>query len=122
MSQRINRLEEEVRKMRQSVVGLRGVVDRSITEQTRVSTWLLSCMTQLMDASGRTYQAFDSTLIGSSRLSYKRRVKPKTGDAMSHPAKAEARGETSWISLQHNGVYYRDTKRKENNHRGHYVS
>ncbi|GJX55881.1 hypothetical protein Tco_0285778 [Tanacetum coccineum] len=32
--------------------------------------------------------------------------------AMSHPAKAEARGVTSWISLQHNGVYYRDTKRK----------
>ncbi|GKA57836.1 putative reverse transcriptase domain-containing protein [Tanacetum coccineum] len=29
---------------------------------------------------------------------------------MSHPAKAEARGGTSWISLQHNGVYYRDTK------------
>ncbi|GJZ75564.1 retrovirus-related pol polyprotein from transposon TNT 1-94, partial [Tanacetum coccineum] len=25
-----------------------------------------------------------------------------------HPAKAESRGETSWISLQHNGVYYRD--------------
>ncbi|GJW12630.1 hypothetical protein Tco_1578457 [Tanacetum coccineum] len=31
---------------------------------------------------------------------------------LSHPAKAEARGGTSWISLQHNGVYYRDTKRK----------
>ncbi|GKE55227.1 hypothetical protein Tco_1494412, partial [Tanacetum coccineum] len=44
MSQRIDRLEEEVRKMRQSV-------------------------------------AFDSTLIGSSRLSYERRVKPKTGNA-----------------------------------------
>ncbi|GJV77792.1 hypothetical protein Tco_1509376 [Tanacetum coccineum] len=42
--------------------------------------------------------------------------------SMSYPAKAEARGETSWISLQHNGVYYRDTKGKENNHRGHYVS
>ncbi|GKC67143.1 hypothetical protein Tco_1099741, partial [Tanacetum coccineum] len=25
---------------------------------------------------------------------------------LSHPAKAESRGETSWISLQHNGVYY----------------
>ncbi|GKB63926.1 RNA-directed DNA polymerase, eukaryota [Tanacetum coccineum] len=32
--------------------------------------------------------------------------------SLSHPAKAESRGETSWISLQHNGVYYRDTKRK----------
>ncbi|GKD49285.1 hypothetical protein Tco_1278261 [Tanacetum coccineum] len=31
---------------------------------------------------------------------------------MSHPAKAEARGATTWISLQHNNVYYRVTKRK----------
>ncbi|GJT40639.1 hypothetical protein Tco_0940504 [Tanacetum coccineum] len=38
MSQRIDRLEEEVRELRQSVVGLRGVVESSITEQTRVST------------------------------------------------------------------------------------
>ncbi|GJR89928.1 hypothetical protein Tco_0213939 [Tanacetum coccineum] len=53
MSQRINRLEEEVRKMRQSVVGLQGVVKSSIIEQTRVSTWMISCMRQLMDASGR---------------------------------------------------------------------
>nr|GEX67066.1 integrase, catalytic region, zinc finger, CCHC-type, peptidase aspartic, catalytic [Tanacetum cinerariifolium] len=36
MSQRIDRLEEEVHEMRQSVVGLRGVVESSITEQTRV--------------------------------------------------------------------------------------
>ncbi|GJW13945.1 hypothetical protein Tco_0018078 [Tanacetum coccineum] len=34
------------------------------------------------------------------------------GKFVSHPAKAETRGGTSWISLQHNGVYYRDTKRK----------
>ncbi|GJT16074.1 nucleotide-binding alpha-beta plait domain-containing protein [Tanacetum coccineum] len=32
---------------------------------------------------------------------------------VSHPAKAEARGVTSWISLQHNGVYYRDTKKEK---------
>ncbi|GKG01996.1 hypothetical protein Tco_0306701, partial [Tanacetum coccineum] len=86
MSQRIDRLEEEVRELRQSVVGLRGVVESSITEQTRVSTWMISCMTQLMDASGRTYQAFDSTLVGSSRLPYQRRVRPKTGDASTSTA------------------------------------
>ncbi|GJU07346.1 hypothetical protein Tco_1123776 [Tanacetum coccineum] len=74
-------LEEEVREMRQSVVGLRGVVEISITKQNKVSTWMISCMTQLMDASGRTYQAFDSTLIGSSRLSYYRRIRPRTNDA-----------------------------------------
>ncbi|GJY48159.1 hypothetical protein Tco_0438115 [Tanacetum coccineum] len=55
MSQRIDRLEEEVRELRQSVMGLRGVIESSITEQTRVSNWMISCMTQLMDASGRTY-------------------------------------------------------------------
>ncbi|GJU29484.1 hypothetical protein Tco_1173073 [Tanacetum coccineum] len=82
MSQRIKRLEEEVRELQQSVVGLRGVVESSITEQTRVFTWMISCMTQLMDASGRTYQAFDSTLIGSLRVPYQRRVRPRAGDAL----------------------------------------
>ncbi|GJW51329.1 hypothetical protein Tco_0092680 [Tanacetum coccineum] len=78
---RVLRLEEEMRELRQSVVGLRGVVESSITEQTRVSTWMISCMAQLMDASGRTYQAFNSTLVGSSWLSYQRRVRPRISDA-----------------------------------------
>ncbi|GJX66788.1 hypothetical protein Tco_0301131 [Tanacetum coccineum] len=34
----------------------------------------------------------------------------KVKRVLSHPAKAEVRGGTSWILLQHNGVYYRDTK------------
>ncbi|GKA83508.1 hypothetical protein Tco_0805103 [Tanacetum coccineum] len=80
MSKRIDRLEEEMRELRQSVVGLRGVVESSITEQTRVSTWMISCMTQLMNANGRTYQAFNSTLAGISRLSCQRRVRPMTSD------------------------------------------
>ncbi|GJU60390.1 hypothetical protein Tco_1238156 [Tanacetum coccineum] len=45
MTQRIERLEEEMRKLQQSVIGLRGVVKSSITEQTRVSTWMISCDT-----------------------------------------------------------------------------
>nr|GEV12355.1 hypothetical protein [Tanacetum cinerariifolium] len=81
MSQRIKWLEEEVRELWQGVVGLRGVVERSITKQTRVFTWMISCITQLMDASGRTYQAFDSTLFGSLRLPYQRRVRPRTSNA-----------------------------------------
>ncbi|GJR69404.1 hypothetical protein Tco_0015469, partial [Tanacetum coccineum] len=60
------RIEEDLRELRQSVVGLRGVIESSITEQTRVFTWMIRCMSQLMDAGGRTYQAFDSTLIESS--------------------------------------------------------
>ncbi|GKF68327.1 hypothetical protein Tco_0198006, partial [Tanacetum coccineum] len=59
MSQRIERIKEEVHDLRCDVVGLRGVVESFTTEQSRVSTWLISCMTQLMDAGGDTYQAFD---------------------------------------------------------------
>ncbi|GKC48141.1 hypothetical protein Tco_1065863 [Tanacetum coccineum] len=81
MSQRIKRIEEEVHDLRRDVVGLRGVVKSFTTEQSRVSTWLISYMTQLMDASGHAYQAFDSTLVGSSPLSFQMRVRPRIGDA-----------------------------------------
>ncbi|GJZ66915.1 hypothetical protein Tco_0630155 [Tanacetum coccineum] len=78
---RIARLEEEVHELRESIVGLCGVVDRSITDQSRFATWMISCMTQLMDASARTYHAFDRTLVGSSQMPYQRRTKRRTGDA-----------------------------------------
>ncbi|GJY08737.1 hypothetical protein Tco_0375791, partial [Tanacetum coccineum] len=68
MSQRIERIKEEMSDLRHDVIGLRGVVESFITEQSRVFTWLISCMTQLMDASGHPYQAFDGTLSGSSRI------------------------------------------------------
>ncbi|GKC04833.1 hypothetical protein Tco_0996443 [Tanacetum coccineum] len=55
MSQRTKRIEEEMRDLRHDVVGLRGVFESFTTEQSRVSTWLISCMTQLMDASGYPY-------------------------------------------------------------------
>ncbi|GKE20191.1 hypothetical protein Tco_1431703 [Tanacetum coccineum] len=51
--------------LRQDVRSLRGLVERSMTDQGRFSTWMVSCMTQLMEASGRTYQAFDETFRGS---------------------------------------------------------
>ncbi|GJS92606.1 hypothetical protein Tco_0799574 [Tanacetum coccineum] len=86
MLQRIERIKEEMCELRQSVVGLQGVVKSSITEHTRVSTWMISSMTRLMDASGHTYQAFYSTLVGSSRVSYQRRVRPRTGDASTSTA------------------------------------
>ncbi|GKA87886.1 hypothetical protein Tco_0809650 [Tanacetum coccineum] len=63
MSQMIERVEEEVHHLRCDVTGLRGVVESFTSEQSKVSTWLISCMTQLMDASGQTYQPFDSTLV-----------------------------------------------------------
>ncbi|GKE40592.1 hypothetical protein Tco_1463997, partial [Tanacetum coccineum] len=63
-----------------------GVIESFTTEQSRVSTWLITCMTQLMDASVHTYQPFDNTLIGSSGLSYRRLVRPKTGDSSTSAA------------------------------------
>ncbi|GKE39193.1 hypothetical protein Tco_1462598, partial [Tanacetum coccineum] len=86
MSQRIERIEEGMHKLRFDVVGLRGFVESFTTEQSRVSTWLITCMTQLMDASGLTYQAFDSTLVSSSRMPYQRRVRPRIGDASTSAA------------------------------------
>ncbi|GJU89241.1 putative ribonuclease H-like domain-containing protein [Tanacetum coccineum] len=67
--------EEEVHELQRSIVGLRGDVDRSITDQGRFTTWMVSCMTQLMDASDHTYQAFDNTLVGNSQLPYQRRTR-----------------------------------------------
>ncbi|GJR78160.1 hypothetical protein Tco_0148945 [Tanacetum coccineum] len=83
---RIERIEEEMRDLQHDDVGLRGVVESFTTEQSRVSTWLISCMTQLMDASGHTYHAFDRTLIGSSRMPYQRRLRPRAGDASTSAA------------------------------------
>ncbi|GJT83251.1 hypothetical protein Tco_1057593 [Tanacetum coccineum] len=72
---------EEVHEMRRSIMGLRGDVDRSITDHGRFTTWMVSCMNQLMDDSNRTYQTFDKTLVGSSQLPYQRRARRRTGDA-----------------------------------------
>nr|GEV65502.1 hypothetical protein [Tanacetum cinerariifolium]GEW35865.1 hypothetical protein [Tanacetum cinerariifolium] len=46
------------------IVRLHGDVNRSITDQFRFTTWMVSWITLLMDASGRTFQAFESTLVG----------------------------------------------------------
>ncbi|GKC53457.1 hypothetical protein Tco_1076202 [Tanacetum coccineum] len=61
MPQRLGRLEEEVQALCRDVGSLRGLVKRLMTDQRRFSTWMISCMAQLMDASGLTYQAFDRT-------------------------------------------------------------
>ncbi|GKD35444.1 hypothetical protein Tco_1250953 [Tanacetum coccineum] len=41
---------------------------------------------KLIDASGQTYQLFDSTLVGSSQLSFQRRVRPRIGDTSTSAA------------------------------------
>ncbi|GJY32953.1 hypothetical protein Tco_0417422 [Tanacetum coccineum] len=59
------RLEEEIQGLRQDVRSLQGLMKRPMTDQGRFSTWMVSCMMQLMKASGRTYQAFDGIFRGS---------------------------------------------------------
>ncbi|GKE69734.1 hypothetical protein Tco_1527806, partial [Tanacetum coccineum] len=79
--QRLGRLEEEVQGLRRDVGSLRGLVKRSMTDQGRFSTWMMSCMTQLMDASGLTYQAFDGSFRGSSLVAFQRRTRQRAGEA-----------------------------------------
>ncbi|GKD51881.1 hypothetical protein Tco_1280857 [Tanacetum coccineum] len=75
MPQRLGRIEEEMQGLRQDVRSLRGLVERSLTDQGRFSTWMISCMTQLMKASGQTYQAFDGTFRGISPAVFERRTR-----------------------------------------------
>ncbi|GJU21907.1 hypothetical protein Tco_1155249 [Tanacetum coccineum] len=49
--------------------------------QGRFSIWMMSCMAQLMDASGLTYQAFDGTFRGSSPAAFQRRTRQRNDEA-----------------------------------------
>ncbi|GJZ05644.1 hypothetical protein Tco_0539437 [Tanacetum coccineum] len=64
------RLKEEMQGLRRDIGSLRGLVERSMTDQGRFSTWMISSMAQLMEASGLTYQAFDGTFRGSSPTAF----------------------------------------------------
>ncbi|GJT41720.1 hypothetical protein Tco_0941585 [Tanacetum coccineum] len=75
MPQRLGRLEEEKQGIRQDVRSLWGLVKRSMTDQGRFSTWMVSCMTQLMEASEGTYEAFDGTFRGSYLVVFQRRTR-----------------------------------------------
>ncbi|GKC48501.1 hypothetical protein Tco_1071246 [Tanacetum coccineum] len=70
MPQRLRRLEEEVQGLHRDIRSLRRLMERSMTDQGRFSTWMISCMAQLMDASGLIYQAFDGTFRGSSPAAF----------------------------------------------------
>ncbi|GJY97329.1 hypothetical protein Tco_0514239 [Tanacetum coccineum] len=75
--------------LRRDVGSLRGLVERSITDQGRLSTWMMTCMTQLMDASGLTYQAFNQTFRGSSPLAFQRRTRQRTDGASTSTAQQD---------------------------------
>ncbi|GKA61824.1 hypothetical protein Tco_0761343 [Tanacetum coccineum] len=68
-------------------VTLQELSESITTDRSRFSNLVeFTCITQLMDANGHTYQAFDRTLVGSSQMPYQRRVRPKTGDASTFTA------------------------------------
>ncbi|GKC03786.1 hypothetical protein Tco_0995396, partial [Tanacetum coccineum] len=75
--------------LRRDVGSLRGLMERSITDQGRFSTWMISCMVQLMEASGQTYQAFDGTFRGSSPGTFHRRTRQRTGEASTSTAQQD---------------------------------
>ncbi|GJS33637.1 hypothetical protein Tco_0532019 [Tanacetum coccineum] len=52
----MGRLEEEIQGLRHDVRSLQGLMKRPMTDQGRFSTWMVSCMMQLMKASVRTYR------------------------------------------------------------------
>ncbi|GJT12247.1 hypothetical protein Tco_0859289 [Tanacetum coccineum] len=61
---RLGRLEEEMEGLRQDVRSLRGLWEsRYDSDQDRFSTWMISCMTQLMEATGRTYQDLAEEIV-----------------------------------------------------------
>nr|GEZ10774.1 hypothetical protein [Tanacetum cinerariifolium] len=59
------------------VGSLHGLVERLMTNPGRVSTWTTSCMTQLMEASGKTFQAFDKTFWESSPAVFERHTRQR---------------------------------------------
>ncbi|GKE63142.1 hypothetical protein Tco_1513509, partial [Tanacetum coccineum] len=86
MPQRLGRLEEEMQGLRQDVRSLRRLVERLMIDQGGFSTWMISYMTQLMEASGQTYQAFDGTFQGSSQAVFERRTRQRTDGASTSAA------------------------------------
>nr|GEY14774.1 hypothetical protein [Tanacetum cinerariifolium] len=87
--QRLGRLEEDVQGLRRDVGSLRGLMERSMTDQGRFSKWMMTCMTQLMEASGLTYQAFDGSFWGSSPATFQRWTRQRTGKASTSPAQQD---------------------------------
>ncbi|GJW53599.1 hypothetical protein Tco_0097684 [Tanacetum coccineum] len=81
--------EEEIHRLCQDVKSLCGLVERSMTDQGRFSIWMISCMTQLMEASGCTYQAFDGTFQGSYPVVFERRTRQWTDDASTSTAQQD---------------------------------
>nr|GEX38926.1 hypothetical protein [Tanacetum cinerariifolium] len=64
-------------------------IERSMTDQDRFSTWMISFMMQLMEASERTYQAFIGTFRGSFPVVFERRTRQRTDNASTSTAQQQ---------------------------------
>nr|GEX75991.1 hypothetical protein [Tanacetum cinerariifolium] len=63
--------------------------ERSMTDQDRFSTWMISCMMPLMEASECTYQAFVGTFRGSFPAVFERRTRQRTDNASTSTAQQQ---------------------------------
>ncbi|GKC37412.1 ribonuclease H-like domain-containing protein [Tanacetum coccineum] len=78
----LNYLNDPLERRRNKVDDLGPTVEENeVVNEPVMDIVKTSCMTQLMDASGRTYQAFDNTLVGISQIPYQRRTRQRTGEA-----------------------------------------
>ncbi|GJV80056.1 hypothetical protein Tco_1515926 [Tanacetum coccineum] len=64
MPQRLGRLEEEMQGLRQDVRSLCGLVERSMTDQGRFSTWMISPRCKEIDDVGEVSTIWKSRSVG----------------------------------------------------------
>nr|GEW58142.1 retrotransposon protein, putative, Ty1-copia subclass [Tanacetum cinerariifolium] len=60
----LQRLEEEVHKLRESIKEQRVLLDMMSSDQERFSSWVISRMTQLVGKSGLSFPKFDGSIVG----------------------------------------------------------
>ncbi|GKG52304.1 hypothetical protein Tco_0547179, partial [Tanacetum coccineum] len=81
MPQRMARLEEEVRRVRESLGEQRAVLDGMSRDFSRFVTWTVGRLSQLLDASGMTYTSY-----GDYQIPYQRRTRRRTDGASTSAA------------------------------------
>ncbi|GJU11424.1 hypothetical protein Tco_1133820, partial [Tanacetum coccineum] len=69
----VQRLEEEVYVLRESLGEQRVLLERISGTHDRLSTWMVARMGQLMDQIGLRYPRFDGSIFGISHVSFGRR-------------------------------------------------
>ncbi|GJY93628.1 hypothetical protein Tco_0509410 [Tanacetum coccineum] len=76
MPQRMARLEEAVRRVRESLGEQRAVLDMMSQDFSRFVTWTIGCLSQLLDAGGVTY-----TRYADFQILYQRHTRRRTSEA-----------------------------------------